>query len=268
MNILHDVVGSLRQLREKRPLIHHITNYVSSNDCANITLGIGASPVMGEDIGEVAEMVSLAAALVLNIGTPSPEKIESMIVAGKQAALKKIPIVLDPVGAGATGLRLQAANRILSELPVIVVRGNLSEASALLGIKDKMQGVDCRSERENGQEIAQQLSTKLGCIVAVTGKTDIVANGSRICSIYNGDALLTGITGSGCMTTSLVASYCSVAQDPFIGTVAGVATMGIAGEMAARRLKPDEGLGSFRVRLFDAVSKLDSETLLRLINLN
>ncbi|HWR08733.1 hydroxyethylthiazole kinase [Sporomusa sp.] len=268
MDILFNVVDSLRLVREKRPLIHHITNYVSINDCANITLGIGASPVMAEDLDEVAEMVSFASALVLNIGMINPRKLEAMLVAGKQAALQGIPIIFDPVGVGATKLRMDAANRILSELQVAVIRGNLSEIKALLGLSCDIHGVDCLSNEENSREIAQKLSKRLECVVAITGRTDVVAYGSSICSIYNGHPLLAGITGSGCMTASLIASFCSVTNDPFIGTVAGIATMGIAGEIAEQRLTPDEGLGTFRMRLFDAISTMNPETLLQLIKLS
>ncbi|HWR45880.1 hydroxyethylthiazole kinase [Sporomusa sp.] len=268
MDILYNVADSLRLLREKRPLIHHITNYVSINDCANITLGIGASPVMAEDIDEVQEMVSFASALVLNIGMLNPRKLEAMIVAGQQAVQKGIPIIFDPVGVGATKLRMDAAHRILTELQVTVIRGNLSEIKALLGLSSDMHGVDCLAEADNGREIAQKLSERLGCVVAITGRTDVVAYGSRVCSIYNGHALLAGITGTGCMTASLIACFCSVTNDPFIGTVASIATMGIAGELAEKRLTPNEGLGTFRVRLLDAISTMNPENLLQLIKLS
>ncbi|SMD11536.1 hydroxyethylthiazole kinase [Sporomusa malonica] len=265
MDILYEVADSLRLLREKRPLIHHITNYVTINDCANVTLGIGASPVMAEDVDEVEEMVSFASGLVLNMGMPNPRKLEAMIVAGKQAAHMGIPIVFDPVGVGATRLRIDAANRILDELQVSVIRGNLAEIKALTGLRGDIKGVDSMEQEEYSWDIVQRLSARVGCVVAVTGKTDVVASSSHVCSIHNGHAMLAGITGTGCMTTSLIACFCSVTKDSFVGTVAGIATMGIAGELAQRSLKDHEGLGTFRVRLFDAIATMNPETLIQMI---
>lgn len=268
MYILDSIVDSLRLVREKRPLIHHMTNYVSMNDCANVTLGLGASPVMAEDSSEAGEMVAYAAALVINIGMLNPRKLEAMLIAGQQAAHKGIPIIFDPVGVGATTLRREAAHRIITELPVTVIRGNQAEIKALLGLSRSHHGVDCLATEEDNREIARRLSEKLACVVAITGRTDVVAAGRRICRIHNGHPLLAGITGTGCMTGSLIACCCSVANDPFCGAVAGLAVMGIAGELAEQSLAAAEGPGTFRVRLLDAIAALQPETLLQLIKLS
>lgn len=268
LDILYEVADSLRLLREKRPLIHHLTNYVTINDCANITLGIGASPVMAEAVEEVEEMVSHASGLVLNLGMPNPGKLEAMIVAGKRANEIGIPVIFDPVGVGATRLRLDAAKRIFDELQVSVIRGNLAEIKALTGLRAGMKGVDSMEQEEYSWDIACKLAARMSCVVAITGKTDVVASGSHVCSIHNGHAMLAGVTGTGCMTTSLIACFCSVIKDSFVGTVAGIATMGIAGELAHGRLKEDEGLGTFRVRLLDAISAIKPETLIQMIRLD
>ncbi len=268
MAILQHIVDCLRLVREKRPLIHHLTNYVSINDCANVTLGIGASPVMAEDRGEVAEIVAQASALVLNIGMLNPPKLEAMLTAGKGAAQKGIPIIFDPVGVGASTMRREAAARIVAELPVTVIRGNLAEIKALLGLRGAPRGVDSPATEEDNREIARRLSEKLACVVAITGKTDVVAAGRRICHIHNGHPLLAGITGTGCMTGSLIAGFCSVANDPFSGAVAGIAVMGIAGELAEQSLAAREGPGTFRIRLLDSIAAMKPETLLPLIKLS
>lgn len=252
---------SLRRLREKRPLIHQISNYVTINDCANITLAIGASPVMADDVNEVEEMVSLAAALVLNMGMPNSRKLEAMLAAGRQAMRQGIPIVFDPVGAGATKLRIDAALKILNELKISVIRGNLSEIKTLLGIGSGTRGVDCIEPQEDNHALAKNLSQKLGSVVAITGPTDVIAYNNEVCYIHNGTELLAGMTGTGCMTTSLIACFCSVTNNAFAGTIAGVAAMGIAGEFAEQKLAKDEGLGTFRMRLFDGVSNLTPDTL-------
>lgn len=268
MNIPEKVSESLRRLREERPLIHQITNYVTINDCANITLAIGAAPVMAEDVSEVAEMTSMASALVLNMGMPTPRKLKAMIVSGKHAASMGIPVIFDPVGVGATKLRLDAAQKILNECKMTVIRGNLSEIKALAGFGGSTRGVDCIEKKEDCREIAKRLSVKLGSVIAITGKVDVVANGNEVSSIDNGTTLLTGITGTGCMTTSLIACFLSVADNPFMAAIAGIAAMGVAGEIAEQNLARNEGLGTFRLRLHDAISNMTPEELLRRIKVN
>ncbi|MBP1765767.1 MAG: Hydroxyethylthiazole kinase, partial [Firmicutes bacterium] len=156
MEILEKISTTLQLVRDKKPLIHHITNYVTVNDCANITLSIGASPVMADDVAEVAEMVSFASALVLNIGTLQARTIESMLAAGRTAKAKGIPVILDPVGAGATQLRTRTAEQIISEVSPRVIRGNMSEIKVLLGTQAKIRGVDSIADEQDAVEVAQQ----------------------------------------------------------------------------------------------------------------
>ncbi|MBU2703077.1 hydroxyethylthiazole kinase [Sporomusaceae bacterium BoRhaA] len=261
MEILPEIVNLLLEIKEKKPLVHHITNYVTVNDCANMTLAIGASPVMADDIGEVEEMVSFASSLVINIGTLNARNIESMIVAGKRAREKRIPIVFDPVGVGATKLRTTTAKRIIEEVCPTVIRGNMSEIKILAGMDADIKGVDSVSGEEDSEKVAQQLAQKLDCVIAITGKRDIIAQGDRICRIDNGHVILSQVTGTGCMATSLIACFCGIAPDPFIGAAAGVTVMGLAGELAKKSLQSGEGIGIFRVRLFDAVWSMTEEDI-------
>ncbi len=261
MEILQKISASLVALKEKRPLVHHITNYVTVNDCANITLAIGASPVMADDIEEVEEMVSFASALVLNIGTLNSRSIASMLGAGKKAKARAIPIVFDPVGVGATALRTATAKRIVEEVGPTVIRGNMSEIKLIAGLDANIKGVDSIADEFDGEKVACQLSQKLGCIIAITGKQDIIAQGERVCRIDNGHAILSQVTGTGCMASSLTACYCGATDDWFTGAAAGVMTMGLAGELAQQSLKPGEGIGTFRTRLFDAVWSMTPEAI-------
>ncbi len=261
MEILQKVSDSLLGLKNKKPLVHHITNYVTVNDCANITLAIGASPVMADDIGEVEEMVSFASSLVLNIGTLNSRSIESMVAVGKKAKARGIPIVFDPVGVGATSLRTATAKRIIEEVGPSVIRGNMSEMKILAGLNADIKGVDSIADEVDGEKVARQLSKKLGCVIAITGKQDVIAQGDRVCLIDNGHPILSQVTGTGCMATSLIACFCGATEDWFLGAVAGVMTMGLAGELAQLTLQSGEGIGTFRTRLFDAVWAMTPEIM-------
>jgi len=259
MEILQSIADNLRRIKAKKPLIHHITNYVTVNDCANMTLAIGASPVMAEDIGEVEEMVSFASALVLNMGTLNSRTIESMLVAGKKARLMGIPVIFDPVGVGATTLRRVTAEKIIREVCPSVIRGNMSEIKIIAGLQERIKGVDSVASTEDGEQVAQELSDKLASVIAITGKLDIIALGNRLVRIDNGHPMLSQVTGTGCMATSLIGCFCGVTADCFAGAVAGVMTMGLAGEIAQRSLQGAEGIGTFRMRLFDSVSTMMPE---------
>ncbi len=261
MEILQKISDSLIEVRNKKPLVHHITNYVTVNDCANITLTIGASPVMADDIGEVEEMVSFASSLVLNIGTLNSRSIESMLAVGKKAKERGIPIVFDPVGVGATSLRTATAKRIIEEVEPSVIRGNMSEIKILAGADAQIKGVDSTADEEDGKLIAKQLSKKCNCVIAITGKQDIIAHGDRVCLIDNGHPILSQVTGTGCMATSLIASFCGATEDCFVGAAAGIMTMGLAGELAQQSLQAGEGIGTFRMRLFDAVWTMTPEIM-------
>src|SRR5438067_6363811 len=250
----------LGRIRQQRPLVHHITNMVVMNDTANITLAIGAAPVMAHALEEVEEMVKLARALVLNIGTLTPEQIEAMVCAGKRANELGIPIVLDPVGAGATSLRTQSALRLLRELSITAIRGNASEVATLVGVAAETRGVDSISLSEDREVVANRAAREFGCTIAITGVRDVIVDGERLGRVDNGHPLLGAITGSGCMATTLVAAFLAVEADTWLATTAGLVAMGLAGEMAAPKAG---GPGTFRSHLLDAVAALDEEVIAR-----
>jgi hydroxyethylthiazole kinase len=263
MAILQKIAESHQNIKEKNPLVHHITNYVTVNDCANIVLAIGGSPVMADDIKEVEEMVSAASSLVLNIGTLNHRTIESMIAAGRMANRLDIPVILDPVGVGATTLRTDTAKKIIHEVKLAVVRGNMSEMKFLAGMDVAIKGVDSVANEEDGEKIAKKLVEKLGGIIAITGKTDIITDGKKTCLIDNGHIMLSNVTGTGCMTSSLIGTYCGAIKDIFLATIAGVMTMGLCGELAYQSLEKGEGIGTFKVKLFDKVYNLSSDIIMK-----
>lgn len=260
MDYISKVADIFTAVKKQRPLVHHLTNFVTANDCANIVLALGASPVMAVDPGEVQDIAGAAAAVVINLGTLNSAIVDSMLKAGKEANRRAIPVVLDPVGVGATKLRKAVFNKIAETVQLSVVRGNMSEIKALLGFDEAGRGVDSTADESEGCILAQQLAKKLDCVIALTGKMDVIANKESYVQISNGTPMLAGITGTGCMATSLVACCCAVGN-VFTGAAAGVAIMGVAGEIAQRSLRPGEGLGTFKIRIFDAVSTLKSEVL-------
>lgn len=252
----------LEKIKRDRPLVHHITNYVTVNDCANIVLALGGSPVMADDHKEVEEMVSIASALVLNLGTLNERTIESFILAGKRANQLGIPVILDPVGVGATSLRNATAERILKEVKLSVLRGNMSEIKNIYGIDASTRGVDSiDNPLEGGREIAIELAKRLNCTVSITGAVDIVSDGEKVFYIKNGHPILAKITGTGCMSSSLIGLCCGTGEESLYGAIAGITIMGIAGEKAQGRLRELEGLGSFKVYLMDAISSFSTEDI-------
>lgn len=260
----------LEQLRDQSPLIHHLTNYVVMNDCANMVLAVGASPVMAHAVEEVAEMTAAAGALVLNIGTLSREWIEAMIIAGKAANQADVPVVLDPVGAGATRMRTESCLRILQEVRVSVVRANASEAAVLAGEGGQVKGVDAVTG--DGLKAAVALARRFGLVAAVTGVVDYVSDGVRTCQIDNGDAWMSRLTGTGCMASSVVACFCAVEPEPMVAAAAGLDFYGTAGRIAAGREPLDHfpawpaprGPMAFKDALFDTVYNLSGENAARL----
>lgn len=254
----------LQTIRTKKPIIHQITNYVTVQDCANVVLALGGSPIMADAEKELEDIVRLSNALVINIGTLNDRTRSSMFTAAHIARESGLPIILDPVGAGASSYRTGTVQNLISELVPNVIRGNLSEIRSVAQLGSHTSGVDSAdcdgSEQvEQTKEIASNLSRKLGCIVAITGKTDIVSDGTSIAIIENGHPKLTCITGTGCMSTAMVGACCSVSDDYFSATVTALLGMGIAGELASVHV----GLGSFHTALFDHLSTLDGALLKR-----
>ncbi|GIM29604.1 hydroxyethylthiazole kinase [Clostridium polyendosporum] len=261
MEVLNSIANLLKNVREKSPLVHHITNYVTVNDCANITLAIGASPIMADDKKEVEQMVSLVSALVINIGTLNERTIESMVLAGKKANERGIPVILDPVGIGATTLRTDTVRTLINNIKFSVIKGNMSEIKLVAGEKVEIKGVDSAASEEGAVQIAKDLSKQLNCVIAITGAKDIITDGDRVLYAQNGHKLLGRVTGTGCMTASLIGSYCGANKDYLMATAAAVITMGIAGEKSMESLKDGEGIGSFKVRLFDNVFNLTTDEI-------
>lgn len=252
------VVGELFPLvRSVNPLVHHITNTVTINDCANVTLAIGASPVMATSIEEVEEMVHLANALVLNIGTIQADTFSAMILAGKAANEKGIPVIFDPVGVGATTYRKKLAGELIEQVRVTIVRGNASEINSLVGGKGKTRGVDSWDKSIVAKELAIKAANLFSCVVVVSGKVDVVSNGKENVQIENGHTWLTKVTGTGCMTTSLIGSFAGATDDYFSASIAGMSAMSLAGERAKRNLSEGAGIGQFKVKLMDEIFHLD-----------
>ena len=248
---------SLRELRERRPLIHQITNYVVMNETANATLALGALPVMAHAIEEVEEMASFAGALVLNIGTLSKHWIDAMLLAGRAANAAGAPVVLDPVGVGATKLRTETAQRILDQVDIAVVRGNAAEIAVLAGVEAEIRGVESIGAAAEGAELARTAARTLGLVASVTGPTDYVSNGERTLTVSNGDPLLGTVSGTGCMSSALTGCFVAVAP-PLEGAAYALAAFGVAGEDAARDAK---GPGTFHANLYDALYNLEPTTL-------
>lgn len=250
----------------KTPLIHAITNYVTVNDCANALLACGASPIMADDVGEVAEITALCAGTVLNIGTLNQRTIEAMHLAAETANRLEHPLVLDPVGVGASVLRTQTAEALLAKHRFTVIRGNASEIKTLALGSGNTQGVDASladqiTEANLPQAIAfiRAFSQKTGAIIAVSGAIDIVSDAEHSFGIKNGHAAMSKITGTGCMSSCLVAAYLAAnLQQPLLATAAATVLMGLAGEYAA---KISTATGSMHCHILDALSYIDAEKL-------
>jgi hydroxyethylthiazole kinase len=258
--LIREIAWGLGDIKEKTPLVHNITNMVVMTDTANILLHVGASPVMAHAREEVEEMAALAGALVLNIGTLTSSLVDSMLAAGKKANQLGVPVVLDPVGAGATSLRTESTLRILDAVKVSILRGNAAEISILAGMEAAVRGVDAAGVANGPALIARAAAEKFGLAVAVSGEVDAVSDGSRTVLIENGHAMMGGLTGTGCMCTAIAGAFAAVCPDPFIAAAGALVFFGIAGEEAARvgPLLP----GSYKTALFDQVYALSPDKVI------
>ena len=258
---------ALTSVRQKKPLVQCITNFVTVNDCANILLASGGSPTMASHPQEVEEAVAGVQALVCNMG--AIEKVDAMVLAGKEANRLGKPVILDPVGAGGTKLRRDAVKRLLDEVQFAVIRGNASEIRYLAGQQSSGSGVDVSSLDEITEvnlpaavSMAEELAGNLHTVVAISGKIDVISDGKRSCVLRNGCATMARITGSGCMLTALIGAFCGACEDSFAAACAAMAAMGISGEIAeAKRLRNGTGNATFRNDLIDAVFNLTEEQL-------
>lgn len=257
----------LAAVRKRKPLVQCITNFVTVNDCANILLASGGSPTMASHLLEVEEAVRNVQTLVCNMG--AIDQVDSMILAGKEANDLGKPVILDPVGAGGTQLRRDAAKRLLEEVHFTAIRGNASEIRYLAGQETTGSGVDVSELDEINEEnlpgavvMADNLARKLGTVIAISGKIDVISDGQRSCALRNGCATMARVTGSGCMLTALIGAFCGAWDDPFLASCAAMAAMGISGEIAEeKRLHNGTGNATFRNDLIDALFNLTQEQL-------
>ena len=259
----------LQNVRERNPLIHNITNYVTVNDCANILIACGGAPIMADDEAEVQEITSICGGLNINIGTLNSRTINSMLSAGRKANELKHPVVLDPVGAGASALRTSTAYKLLEEIDFSVLRGNISEIKTLANGSGSTKGVDADvadavTEETLPQvvEFAKAFVAKTGAVVAITGAIDIVADSKTAYCIYNGHKMMSSVTGTGCMLSAMSAAYITAnPENRLLAEAAAVCAMGICGEIAYERLSEADGNASYRNYIIDAIYRLDGDTL-------
>lgn len=251
----------LEKVRTQKPLVHHLTNWVTIYDCANIVKVFGASPVMAHAKEEVADMAGIASALVLNIGTLTTEFVEAMLLAARSANSRGIPVVLDVCGAGATKMRDDACFRILDEVRVDIIKGNASEIARIAGEDVHTKGVDSDGAEKNLQELASILANERKCTVVITGAEDIIADEKRVVFVRNGHPMMASIVGTGCMAASVIGTFAAVEKDLVNASAAGLVCYEIAGELAAAEAN---GPGSFKVKLYDAVYNLDADTIDRM----
>jgi hydroxyethylthiazole kinase len=258
MTLSEKAAENLMALREKKPLIHNITNYVVMNYTANALLAMGASPVMAHAQNEVEEMVAFAGALVLNIGTLTDDWISSMIKAGKKASQLGTPIVLDPVGSGATLLRTNSARNIINQTKIKVIRGNASEILSLRDENSKTKGVDSIHSVDEAAEAARNLADELHTTLAITGPVDLITDGTRVLRVANGHPLMGYVTGTGCAATAAIGAFLAVDNDPVIATATALSFFGLAGEVAARTASAP---GTFMIQILDALYTITPEQL-------
>ncbi|MDG5787117.1 hydroxyethylthiazole kinase [Evansella sp. AB-P1] len=261
------IVELRKRVKENSPLVHNITNVVVTNFTANGLYAIGSSPVMAYAKEEVAEMASIAQALVLNIGTLTATEVEGMILAGESANKHGVPIILDPVGVGATTYRTETAKKLLDKLDIQVIRGNAGEIANLIDEKVEMKGVDSSVHLENLSELAKKAAKNLNVIIVMTGKTDIITDGETLYEINNGDALLTKVTGTGCLLSSVVAAFCTQHDNYLDASAAAVTFYGIAAEKAAQ-LNESKGPGHFQIHFLDQLFLLSDEEIINSIKVN
>ena len=257
--ISNDVLSAaIAAVRTKSPLVHNITNYVVMNNSANALLAIGASPVMAHWKEEMEEMTAIAGALVINIGTLDADWIEGMKAAGLAAARRGTPIVLDPVGAGATSQRTNAAWELINLCHPTIIRGNGSEIMALVDASVKSKGVDSSASSDDALAAARRLAVDTGAIVVISGETDYITNGEDVFTVEGGHPIMTAVTGMGCTSTALVGAFAAVEPDPMVAATAAMAVMSLAGERAAEKAR---GNGSMQMHFLDELYNLTPETL-------
>ena len=257
----------IAQCRAAHPLVHCINNYVTANDCANLLLACGGSPIMADDPEEAAEITAMCGGLVVNLGTPNPRKLSAMLLAGQEAGRLHHPVVLDPVGVGCSEMRRDAGRQLLAQVRFAAIRGNAGEIAALTGGAALHRGVDNDTEHApaaSARENAMHLARESGAVVIVTGDTDIVTDGRAVYRVHNGHPMMRTVTGTGCQLSALTGAYVAASPDrPLAAALAAVCAMGLCGEIAHARLSPGEGNASYRGYIIDAIYNLTPENLER-----
>lgn len=249
----------ITKLRENNPLIHNITNIVVTNFTANGLLALGASPFMADSHEEVADVAAMSGAVLINIGTLNDHSIKAMLIAGQSANKHGVPVVLDPVGAGATAFRTEVTHRLVSEMKITALRGNVAEVANVIGEKWSIKGVDAGAGDGDHAAVAVKAAKKLGCIVIVTGKEDIITDGEKTYIAANGDPILTKVTGTGCLLSSVVAAFLAVAGDaPLEAAAEALSFYGVAAEIAAEKTA-SQGPGSFQIEFLNQLALLTPE---------
>lgn len=255
INLISQDIDNIRDLA---PVVHNITNYVVMNNTANALLAIGASPIMAHEIAEIKDMVAIASALVLNIGTLDKKNVEAMLLAGKTAKEKGIPIVFDPVGVGATAYRAAVAKDILNWCKPTIIRGNASEILALQNIATTSKGVDSSVASDQALQAAKQLAIQTGAVVVVSGKTDYITDGLAVITTKNGHALMQRVTGMGCTATAIIGAFAAINSNALLAATHAMIVMGIAGELAAKQAR---GNGSMQMHLLDELFNIDKQII-------
>ena len=256
--------GPLKTIREAKTLIHHITNWVTIYDCANMTRAFGALPVMAHAHEECADMTKISSALVLNIGTLTSELIDAMIISAVAANEKKIPVILDAVGVGATKFRDEMAAKILDSVHIDIIKGNYSEIAKLAGENAETRGVEATSINADPQQVAKEFAKVKSAVVVMTGKEDIISDGTKTFVVKNGHELMGSIVGTGCMAASVIGSFAAVNPDYCEASRNALCYFGVAGELAAEK---SNGPGSFKVNLYDEVFNLSDEKVKKMMKL-
>lgn len=251
----------LMRVRENTPLVHNITNIVVANFSANGLLALGASPVMASAPEEAGDMAKIANAVVLNMGTLNRETVEAMIIAGKSANVHGVPVVFDPVGVGATPYRTISAQKLIEDIKIDFIKGNAAEIANLIGEKWEIRGVDAGSGHGNAIEMATLAAQKLQTIIIITGKDDVISNGTSTFVVHNGHPILTKVTGTGCTLAAVVGAFAAVEKNPLHAAVAALTFYGVAGEIAAQKTA-EEGPGSFQKEFLNQLSKVSTDEII------
>lgn len=253
-----DIYSYFQKVKEQNPVVHHLTNWVTIYDCANITKVLGGSPVMAHAPEEVAEMAGIASSLVLNIGTLTVDFVDAMKIAAKKANEKNIPITLDVCGAGATKLRDEKCFELLEAAKITIIKGNASEIARISGLSVKTQGVDSGNINENLKDLAKNVALKWNCTTVITGEMDYIADAKRCYKVKNGHPIMAHVVGTGCMAASVIGTFAAVDSHYVNTSVAGLVCYEIAAELAARK---SNGPGTFKEHLFDALFNLDKAAI-------